>query len=392
MKILLLLICLLIINSCSSKKGIKYNQRANGHFELYSLPENKINKNLPANFKRILVVSSNDLFGEIDTKELTISKQNVSQSIKVGGLNLYEKYLNVLKAEFGNELLIIDAGNSLKSFDRNSYTRFLQIVNGFAKLDYLAISIGNHDLTIAESADNHLPLLKKVINNSKVPFIMSNLIDLSSGKNINWENTNPYLIRTINGIKVGIISAIDPELIKDLPQGTLNGHYLEPVEKSLIKYSRILKKQGVQVILATVSSQQSCGDKLASELKLPNDKVNFDARDPSVCNLEDKLAKIIQRIPKDTVHAIISSNGSNKIANFIHDTPVVQNFSLGKHFSVLEIFYDTSNDAVSKEHTIIRQPIQICEEFFKETNDCYMNDNSIQIDKKIRAKFLNTEI
>lgn len=392
MKIIILVICLIFINSCSSKKGLKYNQRPYGHFELYSMPENKINKNLPSNLKRILIVSTNDLLGEIDAKDLTISQPKISQSIKVGGVDLYEKYLNILKTDFGNELLIIDSGNSLKSFDRNSYTRFLQIVNSFAKLDYTVLAIGNHDLTISETPDNHLPLLKKVINNSKVPFIMSNLIDLSSGESINWENTKPYLIRTVNGVKVGIISAIDPDLIKELPEGTLNGHYLEPVEKSLIKYSRILKRQGVQFILATISSQQSCGDKLANEMKLPNDKVNFDPNDSSICNQEDKLAKIIQRIPKDTVHAIISSNGSNKIANFIFDTPVVQSFSLGKHFSILEIYYDTANDIISKENTIIRQPIQLCEEFFEETNDCYMNDNSISIEKKIKAKFLDKEI
>lgn len=392
MKYLFLLLTLLLINSCTSKKGIKYNQRKDGHFQLYSMPENNIDTSLPSNLKRVILVATNDLLGEIDGADETVTKEKTVQSIKVGGRELLEKYTDILKKNFPDQVLLVDAGNAIKSFSRNSYSRFLQVINTYAKLDYTSLSLGSNDLLLGDSPKKHLNVLKKVIKQSKVPFIISNIVDLSTGEQIDWPNTYPYLIRTINGIKVGIIASVDPTLTKDLPEGTLNGHYVEPIEKAIIKYSRELKRKGAQIIIAKIHAEQNCGEELAKTLQLPLDKVNFDPKDETPCKSNGRIEDIVKRLPPNTVHAIVASKSGGKIANFINGIPTVQSFSIGKYFSVMELFYDIAEDRPVVEKTVIHQPVKLCSEFLKETQDCFMNDNSVNIEKKVKAKFLDKEI
>lgn len=392
MKYFIILLTLLLINSCTSKKGIKYNQRKDGHFQLYSMPENNINTSLPPNLKRVILVATNDSLGEIEGSSETVTKDKMVQSIKVGGTKLLEKYTDILKNNFPDQVLLVDAGNAIKSFSRNSYTRFLQVINSYAKLDYISMSLGSNDLLLGDSPRKHLDTLKKVIKQSKVPFIVSNIVDLSTGENIDWPNTYPYLIRTINGIKIGIIASLDPTLTKDLPEGTLNGHYVEPIEKAIIKYSRVLKRKGAQIIVAKIHAEQKCGDKLSKTLQLPLDKVNFDPLDESPCKSNGRIEDILKRLPPNTVHAIVASKSGGKIANFINGIPTIQSFSLGKYFSVMELFYDIAEDRPVVNRTLIHQPIKLCSEFLKETQDCFMNDNSVDINKKVKAKFLDKEI
>jgi 2',3'-cyclic-nucleotide 2'-phosphodiesterase (5'-nucleotidase family) len=383
---------MLLINSCSSKKELTYNQRKNGHFQLYSMPDLDIPKSVPANLKRVILISTNDLLGEIDKKNQTVTKDGKTQSIEVGGFKTLEKYYDILKSHYPQEVLIIDSGNSLKSFNRNSYSRFVQISNLFSKLEYTSLTIGAQDLLIGQSDKDQLYALKRVIKTSKVPFIISNIINLGTGERVDWKNTYPYLIRTINNVKVGIISAISPSITQEIPGVILNGHYIQPVETALIKYSRILKSRGAQLIIAKIHANQSCGDALAKKYNLPMDKVNFDPNNVEACNSKDELALILKKLPKDTVHVVVSSSSGGKITNFINGVPIVQSFSLGNYFNVTELFYDIAKNKAAVNKTIIHQPIKLCHEFLKDTQDCFLNDKSVEIESKTKAKFLEKEL
>jgi hypothetical protein len=64
----------------------------------------------------------------------------------------------------------------------------------------------------------------------------------------------------------------------------------------------------------------------------------------------------------------------------------------GKGFSFSEIVFDLETKKINFDKTLIHQPVYFCQEFFKETNDCFTEDETVQHDKRIPAKFLGQKI
>ncbi len=59
----------------------------------------------------------------------------------------------------------------------------------------------------------------------------------------------------------------------------------------------------------------------------------------------------------------------SKVANFILGYPIIQNKGEGKYLSYIEAFYDTRPHTVSKEKTHIHQPVQICHNSLKSSQN-----------------------
>ena len=75
------------------------------------------------------------------------------------------------------------------------------IIESFNMMGYDAMGIGDDDLNLGK--DFLLELSKK----SNFPFLSSNILDETSGKPL----FQPYLIKTINGLRIGIFSLFSPD-------------------------------------------------------------------------------------------------------------------------------------------------------------------------------------
>jgi hypothetical protein len=64
----------------------------------------------------------------------------------------------------------------------------------------------------------------------------------------------------------------------------------------------------------------------------------------------------------------------------------------GKGFNFSEIVFDVETKKINLGKSIIHQPIYFCQEFFKETKDCFTEDETVQHDKRIPAQFLGHKI
>jgi 2',3'-cyclic-nucleotide 2'-phosphodiesterase (5'-nucleotidase family) len=384
---LILSLSVVFLNSCSFNRGGVNNEKLKGHWELYSQPDFE-KSSTPSHVKRIIIASTNDIHGNIlpHTERLTHGKKQIE--IKVGGRKITQRYFKILKESYSGKVLLLDAGDSLNNqFDTKS--KQLNLVEFIKGMDYDALSLGAKDFTTFKKGNSDL---KSVIAQVNAPFITSNIIELKHGKRLTWKNTEPYLLKTVNGVKVGIIAVISPSIFKGLPKKNSKGFFFDIMEKSIIQNTSRLRRKGAQVIIAIVHAEQTCGKSIALEKSLPRDKVNFDPENSKACDLNGEVATMLKRLPPNMLDAVVTGKSHLKIANFIQDIPVIQAFSLGKYFSYIELYFDQNKKKVLKEKTKIHQPIKLCHEFIESTNDCYMNDQSVNIDKKIPAKFLNKTI
>jgi len=109
------------------------------------------------------------------------------------------------------EILVLDAGDLLfkKISDRTfedevkvRNQRAYLIIDSFNLMGYDALGVGDDDLNLGKE------FLLEITKRANFPFISSNLMDEESGKLL----FKPYILKEINGLKIGIFSLLSPDL------------------------------------------------------------------------------------------------------------------------------------------------------------------------------------
>ena len=125
-----------------------------------------------------------------------------------GGLARRAYYIKKVREEVKN-LLVLDGGDALvmSYFDRPSEREEAQkrgefLLKVYEKIGYDAINIGDTDIGLG------IKYLQALQKRSKIPFISANLVYRGTDKPV----FKPYLIKEINGSKVGIIGLLPSEI------------------------------------------------------------------------------------------------------------------------------------------------------------------------------------
>jgi hypothetical protein len=385
-----ILIFLLVSCSFNSQR----DQPKKGHSKLYSHPEKLTISKLEKNERRIILVATNDQQGQLEVQQ-EIIKDKTSPGemiIPVGGIDVFEWHLNVLRDKFPEQVLLVDSGQWLTGSLIAEKSNYEAIFSSLEKLRYDALGLGENDfLAFKGSESNQLELkniMKDILNKSRTPVVVSNLVDLSTNSIINWGKTTSSLIKVINQSKIGIIGAISPQIVMELDPLMTNGLYFEKIFPSLLLEARKLKNQKVDAIVILLNSPVFCGTKRSEELKIPLNKVNFNPLDPNVCEQNGEVYELIEKFPPELIDVVVAGGAALKVSNRIKSVDVLQSFGHGKYFSWMELIIDNQAHQVVKNKTKIYQPIKLCHQFFKETEDCYSEDNSVDHRELIPMKFL----
>jgi len=146
-----------------------------------------------------------------------------------GGMARRFSYIKKVREEVKN-LLVLDGGDALvigpardereKEKGRKRAEFVLKI---YEKLGYHALNIGDTDLVLG------VEYLRNLQNNSKIQFISGNLKEKKTGKPI----FKPYFIKEMNGLKIGIIGLLTPEIPPYIHK-ELKGYFIEdPIKAAM---------------------------------------------------------------------------------------------------------------------------------------------------------------
>ncbi len=394
MKIIYQVLAFSLCLSCTFKQGGEENEKPSGHYRLYTQPY-AIEESLPEEVKRIIIVSTNDFNGNITPTTHLHYSQNFGGNTpyQLGGLAYFSSYLKILRSKYSGEVMLLDAGNSLQGTLLTNLFHGSPTLKIFDYLDYDAIVLGPNDLIFADQLeDSFQNNIQNKMNEVSFPVIASNFYDIAKGQPVSSKNMLPYLLKEVNGIKVGIIGITSQSVISKHKKELFTGVYVESAKKSIFETAALLKNKGAQINLLLMSTDIRCGDKAALEKKLPLEKVNFNPQIAESCQFSEEFKEIFGDIPKNYIHAIITGGQESKVANFINKVPVIQSFGGGESFSRLELYYDTVEEKIISEKTLIHQPTMICHSFFESSQDCYWKDKSINHDQLTAAQFLGVPI
>jgi len=155
--------------------------------------------------------------------------------------------------ETDKEILLLDAGDlffkkystpcpeeEIKGLSERAHL----ILKSFDLMGYHAIGIGDDDLSLGK---NFLVDLSKV---SRIPFLSSNVIDEASGKPL----FHRYLIREVNGLKIGIFSLLSQDVFLGPSDPRKKGLvFRDPIEAALEIVKELSPKTDLIILLSHLS-------------------------------------------------------------------------------------------------------------------------------------------
>lgn len=394
------LLVFIFLLSCTHKQPpAPFVLQTTGLKEIYSHPRDLEQVQLPENIKRLVIIGTNDFHGNLQIN-LEKTKEAAGKNplmIPVGGAPIIAGYFNILKKKYPNELVMLDGGDLYQGTMISNLFKGEPVVKFYNELNYTALTIGNHEFdygpenlhrTTAIPGEDRFGSLKKNMKSSKAPWVNSNIVNLKTGTMPEWPNLEQVLIKTINGVKVGILGAATTETVFKTLKDNVRGLYFENLAKTALVYSEKLRAKGAQVVILVTHAGTTCGFELAKQFNAPLELVNFNPEDPNICDMNDELAKALNQLPEGTLDAVVAGHTHAKIANFINGIPVIESFYYGKYFGRMELYYDIKEKRVVKEKTKIYQPTKFCHKFFKQTLDCNPFDPTIQHEEQVEATFL----
>lgn len=383
----LLLAFFLPFQSCSTGSGLDFNQRKKGHEELYAYPDDQDLKQVKGHKELVIAVTTN-FEGKIESQIEEVMDKDSEQihRLRVGGINALASYLSILREKSQGRFLLVDAGNFLNHDQNHSRTLFY-----YDFLGYDVLGMGENEFNITTPYEvSKQKYLETLFSKRKFKPLIGNIFDLKKARDINWQDVYPYAIKNVNDLKVGIIHAIEPELVNKEFKSK-NNYYVQPVFEAILKTTQILRAKDIDIIIAIIHSPFDCTNSLASKYQLPEDKVNFNPEAKNVCDNTQTIYKMLDALPDRTLDLIIAGGKASKVSNFIHGTPVIKPLTDGTYFSFIELQFNEKEKKINRDLTRIFSPVRLCYDFTDSTMDCYAKED-VSDAKLIPATFLGEKI
>ena len=154
----------------------------------------------PEKNRRLTVFFTNDIHGGITPQKAEFLNPEFPPKLGGGASAAYIiKKAQKKAAQEGNGVLIIDAGDIFQGTLVGTRSDGEAIVRYMNLIGYDAVVPGNHDFDLGK--DNLIELIKM----SEFPWVSCNIYDKETG--LRWEWVNPWVIKEIDGLKIGLTGA-----------------------------------------------------------------------------------------------------------------------------------------------------------------------------------------
>jgi 2',3'-cyclic-nucleotide 2'-phosphodiesterase (5'-nucleotidase family) len=155
---------------------------------------------------KVTVVSTNDFHGALVGRV-----QSWSHGDMVGGAEWIAGYLNIVHEENPGGVLYLDAGDAMQGTLISNYFYGASTMEAFNAMGVAAMSVGNHEFDWGQA------VLQDRYDQAEFPFLGANVFyakkqgntDHGHGGRPHW--VKPYVIREVNGVRVGVIGIANPE-------------------------------------------------------------------------------------------------------------------------------------------------------------------------------------
>jgi 2',3'-cyclic-nucleotide 2'-phosphodiesterase (5'-nucleotidase family) len=284
---------------------------------------------------------------------------------KSGGAEYLYSYVEILRKEWGDKFLWLDAGDQYIG-GLECMLSDCNIMNTFynaAKVD--GITLGNHDF------DYEVKELKEKIKNSTFPYICANLYDVSTQSYETFEGKmSRYKVYTVGEVKIGVIGLITVET-KTMSGSDLSMYEFHDYKSIVEELSDELRNvHNVDAVILLPHFGPKCAD-------ATNEKLNINIRNSATeqlnCSEDIEYYRFISELKEGTVDAVIAGHVHDISHHWINNIPVIESTgSYYAHILHLPFMHNASTNKyeLQREKIQIEGPLPACERVFTNTLRC----------------------
>lgn len=345
----------------------------------------------------VAILSSNDIHGHFYPEDLEFSGKAYSR----GGMDYLEKYIEIIRNEFGNRFIYLDAGDLFKGGLESSLTNGDIMTESLNAMQCEGTTFGAHEF------DYSREFLEEKIKKASFPYLSTNIYDIKKqskkafGDNhitskvftINITETDYYKneieLGEINDdqniIKIGVIG-----LAKNMDKKDITGTGFEDI--NFLSYKTELTEEatklrevdGCHAVILLANVGIDCGDK-STNLKMYQYNTKQD-----LCDTETELYQLLLSLNTSLINAVITGQSHKQVHHWVKDIPVMSSIDKGLYANIMYIPFKwtkpTEKYDIYKNKLSIEGPIPICEKIFNTTNKCDLIKPSL-----VDEYFPNTE-
>ena len=282
-------------------------------------PHERVAKAQKQGARTISIVGTNDLHGALDRLPL------------LGG---FVKNLRAARAADGGGVLLVDAGDLFQGTLESNLAEGADVIKAYNQLGYAASAIGNHEfdygpegpaVMIKSPDEDPRGALKARANEARFPFLVTNILDATSGERIKWPNMPASTLVEVAGTEIGILGAST----ESTPFTTMPANFLglamgKPTSRYVADEAKALRARGAQIVVLTIHAGSECKD---------NDKPD----DLSSCDTNEEIFHVLGDLPKGLIDVVVAGHTHAAIAHRIDGMAVIESYSSGRAFGRVDL-------------------------------------------------------
>lgn len=202
--------------------------------------------------KTIDIIYTNDIHGAISP---SIDSKN--PGTLTGGVSYIGSLIKKLKDENQGKNILLDGGDWALGTYESRLTGGKVLIDVMNNLGYDAAEIGNHEFDWGKEP------LKDMLAEADFPVLGANILE--DGKLM--EGVKPYIIKEVNGLKIGIIGVITPETPETLDPKCIVGMKFENARDTVEKYLPEVRKNGADLLVVLSHLGDKEDEKLAETIQ-----------------------------------------------------------------------------------------------------------------------------
>jgi 5'-nucleotidase len=310
----------------------------------------------------VAIVGTNDIHGTLAPLSLKTRETENSKpvSYEAGGAAYLASYIQILRSEFGEHLIWLDAGDEFQGSVESNLAQGAPMVKFFNLNQLNAAAIGNHEF------DFGVPSLQSRMSEALYPYVAANITDVSTKKLAQFPNTHPSLILNAGRLKVGVIGLSTLETPTSTRAENVRNFHFEDLKGATLREAASLRQQGAKVILITAHVGLKCDAARASYGHTMRKETDVQGE----CGDQDEMVRLLRSLPAGTVDGVISGHSHQVVHHWVAGVPVIQGGAFGRYLNVIYLTYDWSQKKILSEQTRIEGPIPVCSQVFQNQNDC----------------------
>lgn len=314
----------------------------------------------PSEPVHVVIVGTTDVHGWFNGRVET--PEGGGEGVVVGGLAPLGGYIEALRAEHGDRLLVVDSGDIFQGTLESNLFEGEAMIRGYNEIRYAAAAVGNHefdfgpvgpDAIARRPGDDPLGALKRNASMAAFPFLSANMVERDSGRIPRWAKR--YTIVRAGGVKIGIIGLSTP----DTPNVTMalnvaDLRFTDPAIATIATASE-LRLRGVDAVIVIAHIGGRCTD--------TSNPHSLDS-----CATQAEAMQLLAKIPPGTIDGFFAGHTHAQMRHYVNGVPTLQSGAFSREFSTLDLWVDPVAKRVVRDE--MRPPTMICSYVYEGTQHC----------------------